>query len=134
MLVITSKKTKSIVIMTQALNQHPPQKKKKRGNYPEQNDPCFIILEKRITISHRKLHLCHLLHYLFLIPNLFLDYYYLEAYAREQTQIVQKIAAEHNGSDFVFAEDPEAKKELWKVVVTQLMFSEWHFVLSLSSC
>ena len=69
-----------------------------------------------------------------MIPNLFLDYYYLEAYAREQTQIVQKIAAEHNGSDFVFAEDPEAKKELWKVVVTQLMFSEWNFVISLSSC
>ncbi|KAI3472096.1 hypothetical protein Pfo_029384, partial [Paulownia fortunei] len=31
------------------------------------------------------------------------------------TLIVQKIASEHNGSDFVFAEDPEAKKELWKI-------------------
>lgn len=40
---------------------------------------------------------------------------FLEAYSREQTQIVQKIVSEHNGSDFVFAEDPEAKKELWKV-------------------
>jgi D-lactate dehydrogenase (cytochrome) len=39
----------------------------------------------------------------------------LEAYAREQTLIVQKIISEHRGSDFVFAEDPEAKKELWKV-------------------
>ncbi|KAK9921537.1 hypothetical protein M0R45_030043 [Rubus argutus] len=38
-----------------------------------------------------------------------------EAYSREQTQIVQKIISEHNGSDFVFAEDPEAKKELWKI-------------------
>ena len=40
---------------------------------------------------------------------------FIEAYSREQTQIVQKIVSEHNGSDFVFAEDPEAKKELWKV-------------------
>ena len=42
-----------------------------------------------------------------------------EAYSREQTQIVQKIVAEHNGSDFVFAEDPDAKKELWKVEVAE---------------
>lgn len=53
-----------------------------------------------------------------MIPNLFLDYCLLEAYTREQTQIVRKIVAEHNGSDFVFAEDPDDKKELWKVVVT----------------
>lgn len=52
-----------------------------------------------------------------------------EAYSREQTLIVQKIAAEHNGSDFVFAEDPEAKKELWKVsnvktdLINQISFS-----------
>lgn len=38
-----------------------------------------------------------------------------EAYSREQTLMVQKIASEHHGSDFVFAEEPEAKKELWKV-------------------
>ncbi|KAF3619424.1 hypothetical protein FXO38_32944 [Capsicum annuum] len=38
-----------------------------------------------------------------------------EAYAREQTQVVQKIASEHNGSDFVFAEESEEKKELWKI-------------------
>uniref|UniRef100_A0A7N2M4P0 D-lactate dehydrogenase (cytochrome) n=1 Tax=Quercus lobata TaxID=97700 RepID=A0A7N2M4P0_QUELO len=49
------------------------------------------------------------------IPTLMFEFIGTEAYAREQTQIVQKIAAEHNGSDFVFAEDPEAKKELWKL-------------------
>lgn len=42
-----------------------------------------------------------------------------EAYSREQTLVVQKIASEHNGSDFVFAEEPEAKKELWKVCLTK---------------
>jgi D-lactate dehydrogenase (cytochrome) len=41
--------------------------------------------------------------------------YLLEAYTREQTQIVQQIASKHNGSDFMFAEEPEAKKELWKI-------------------
>lgn len=41
--------------------------------------------------------------------------YFTEAYTREQTLIVQKLVSEHSGSDFVFAEDPEAKKELWKV-------------------
>jgi D-lactate dehydrogenase (cytochrome) len=40
---------------------------------------------------------------------------YSEAYALEQTLLVQKIAAEHNGSDFVFVEEPNAKEELWKV-------------------
>lgn len=40
---------------------------------------------------------------------------FLEAYAREQTLLVQKIVGEHNGSDFVFVEDAEAKKELWQV-------------------
>ncbi|KAK4581891.1 hypothetical protein RGQ29_025161 [Quercus rubra] len=49
------------------------------------------------------------------IPTLMFEFIGTEAYAREQTQIVQKIAAEHNGSDFVFAEDPEAKKDLWKI-------------------
>ncbi|GMY14376.1 D-lactate dehydrogenase [cytochrome], mitochondrial-like [Fagus crenata] len=48
-------------------------------------------------------------------PTLMFEFIGTEAYAREQTQIVQKIVAEHNGSDFVFAEDPEAKKELWKI-------------------
>lgn len=38
-----------------------------------------------------------------------------EAYSREQTLLVQKIVCEHNGSDFVFVEDVEAKKELWQV-------------------
>lgn len=38
-----------------------------------------------------------------------------ETYSREQTLIVEKIASEHNGSDFVFVEDPEAKEELWRV-------------------
>jgi len=70
----------------------------------------------------------------FVIRNLFLDYCVLEAYSREQTQIVQKIVAEHNGSDFVFAEDPDDKKELWKVVVTKLMFSDWPFVITILSC
>lgn len=54
-----------------------------------------------------------------------------EAYSREQTQIVQKIVSEHNGSDFVFAEDPEAKKELWKVRIT--MYSDI-LVLVLVAC
>ncbi|XP_021886902.1 D-lactate dehydrogenase [cytochrome], mitochondrial-like [Carica papaya] len=46
--------------------------------------------------------------------NLFY-YCLLEAYSREQTLIVQKIVSDHNGSDFIFAEDPEAKKEIWKI-------------------
>lgn len=49
------------------------------------------------------------------MPTLMFEFVGTEAYAREQTQIVQKIASEHNGSDFVFAEDPEEKKELWKI-------------------
>lgn len=48
-------------------------------------------------------------------PTLMFEFIGTEAYSREQTQIVQKIVSEHNGSDFVFAEDPEAKKELWKI-------------------
>lgn len=48
-----------------------------------------------------------------------------EAYSREQTQIVQKIISEHNGSDFVFAEDPEAKKELWKVPIFNCSTLYW---------
>ncbi|XP_022843554.1 D-lactate dehydrogenase [cytochrome], mitochondrial-like isoform X1 [Olea europaea var. sylvestris] len=49
------------------------------------------------------------------VPTLMFEFIGTEAYAREQTLIVQKIASEHNGSDFVFAEDSEAKKELWKI-------------------
>ncbi|KAK9921536.1 hypothetical protein M0R45_030042 [Rubus argutus] len=48
-------------------------------------------------------------------PTLMFEFIGTEAYSREQTQIVQKIISEHNGSDFVFAEDPEAKRELWKI-------------------
>lgn len=48
-------------------------------------------------------------------PTLMFEFVGTEAYAREQTLIVQKIISEHRGSDFVFAEDPEAKKELWKL-------------------
>ncbi|KAF5473984.1 hypothetical protein F2P56_005929 [Juglans regia] len=48
-------------------------------------------------------------------PTLMFEFIGTEAYSREQTQIVQKIVAEHNGSDFVFAEDSDAKKELWKI-------------------
>ncbi|XP_052176987.1 D-lactate dehydrogenase [cytochrome], mitochondrial isoform X2 [Diospyros lotus] len=49
------------------------------------------------------------------VPTLMFEFVGTEAYSHEQTQIVQKIASEHNGSDFVFAEDPEAKNELWKI-------------------
>ncbi|KAL3642767.1 hypothetical protein CASFOL_013582 [Castilleja foliolosa] len=48
-------------------------------------------------------------------PTLMFEFIGTEAYSREQTLIVQKIASEHNGTDFVFAEEPEAKKELWKI-------------------
>ncbi|XP_062112323.1 D-lactate dehydrogenase [cytochrome], mitochondrial isoform X2 [Humulus lupulus] len=48
-------------------------------------------------------------------PTLMFEFIGTEAYAREQTLIVQKIASEHNGSDFVFAEDLKTKKELWKI-------------------
>nr|VDD34440.1 unnamed protein product [Brassica oleracea] len=49
------------------------------------------------------------------VPTLMFEFIGTEAYAREQTQIVQEIASKHNGSDFVFAEEAEAKKELWKI-------------------
>ncbi|KAG8376830.1 hypothetical protein BUALT_Bualt09G0104700 [Buddleja alternifolia] len=48
-------------------------------------------------------------------PTLMFEFIGTEAYSLEQTLIVQKIASEHSGSNFVFAEDPEAKKELWKM-------------------
>ncbi|VFQ74135.1 unnamed protein product [Cuscuta campestris] len=49
------------------------------------------------------------------LPTLMFEFVGTEAYAREQTEIVQKIAAEHKSSDFVFAQAPEEKKELWKI-------------------
>ncbi|XP_072951503.1 D-lactate dehydrogenase [cytochrome], mitochondrial [Typha angustifolia] len=49
------------------------------------------------------------------VPTLMFEFIGTEAYALEQTLLVQKIVLEHNGSDFVFVEDPDAKKELWKM-------------------
>eukprot|EP00268_Persea_americana_P048310 TRINITY_DN5095_c0_g1_i8.p1 TRINITY_DN5095_c0_g1~~TRINITY_DN5095_c0_g1_i8.p1 ORF type:complete len:322 (+),score=81.59 TRINITY_DN5095_c0_g1_i8:873-1838(+) len=49
------------------------------------------------------------------VPTLMFEFIGTEAYAREQTLLVQKIVGEHNGSDFVFVEDAEAKKELWQI-------------------
>ncbi|XP_010452597.1 PREDICTED: D-lactate dehydrogenase [cytochrome], mitochondrial [Camelina sativa] len=48
-------------------------------------------------------------------PTLMFEFIGTEAYTREQTEIVQQITSNHNGSDFMFAEEPEAKKELWKI-------------------
>ncbi|XP_020086435.1 D-lactate dehydrogenase [cytochrome], mitochondrial-like [Ananas comosus] len=48
-------------------------------------------------------------------PTLMFEFTGTETYAREQTLIVQKIVSEHNGSDFVFVEDADAKKELWRI-------------------
>ncbi|KAK7244736.1 hypothetical protein RIF29_39562 [Crotalaria pallida] len=48
-------------------------------------------------------------------PTLMFEFIGTEAYAHEQTQIVRALVSEHNGSDFVFTEEPEAKKELWKI-------------------
>uniref|UniRef100_A0A0E0LHF9 D-lactate dehydrogenase (cytochrome) n=1 Tax=Oryza punctata TaxID=4537 RepID=A0A0E0LHF9_ORYPU len=49
------------------------------------------------------------------VPTLMFEFIGTEAYALEQTLLVQKIATEHNGSDFVFVEEPDAKEELWKI-------------------
>lgn len=49
------------------------------------------------------------------VPTLMFEFVGTEAYAREQTLLVQKIVSEHNGSDFVFVEEPDAKRELWKI-------------------
>ncbi|KAF8714146.1 hypothetical protein HU200_028155 [Digitaria exilis] len=49
------------------------------------------------------------------VPTLMFEFIGTEAYALEQTLLVQKIATEHRGSDFVFVEEPAAKEELWKV-------------------
>jgi len=73
----------------------------------------YRILMLSVATRHRKWELLpsNTLNHFF--PFLYL----LEAYTREQTQIVQQIASKHNGSDFMFAEEPEAKKELWKVIL-----------------
>lgn len=44
--------------------------------------------------------------------------------------IVEQIVGRHNGSDFVFVEDPEAKKDLWKVRHHSYLF-ETHFLSGL---
>nr|CAB3455752.1 unnamed protein product [Digitaria exilis] len=49
------------------------------------------------------------------VPTLMFEFIGTEAYALEQTLLVQKIATEHRGSDFVFVEEPAAKEELWKI-------------------
>ncbi|RLM86417.1 hypothetical protein C2845_PM04G03090 [Panicum miliaceum] len=49
------------------------------------------------------------------VPTLMFEFIGTEAYALEQTLLVQKIACEHRGSDFVFVEEPDAKAELWKI-------------------
>ncbi|NP_001358583.1 D-lactate dehydrogenase [cytochrome], mitochondrial-like [Zea mays] len=49
------------------------------------------------------------------VPTLMFEFIGTEAYALEQTLLVQKIATEHHGSDFVFVEEPDAKAELWKI-------------------
>ncbi|KAG9445219.1 hypothetical protein H6P81_016559 [Aristolochia fimbriata] len=49
------------------------------------------------------------------LPTLMFEFIGTEAYSHEQTLVVQKIVGEHNGSDFVFVGDAEAKKELWKI-------------------
>nr|XP_009418967.1 PREDICTED: D-lactate dehydrogenase [cytochrome], mitochondrial isoform X1 [Musa acuminata subsp. malaccensis] len=48
-------------------------------------------------------------------PTLMFEFIGTEAYAREQTLIVQKIVSEHNGSDFVYVENAIDKEELWKI-------------------
>jgi len=49
------------------------------------------------------------------VPTLMFEFIGTEAYALEQTLLVQKIANKHHGSDFVFVEEPDAKAELWKI-------------------
>ncbi|CAN6439973.1 unnamed protein product [Victoria cruziana] len=48
-------------------------------------------------------------------PTLMFEFVGTEAYSREQTFLVQKIVAEHNGSDFVYVEDSDAKTEFWRI-------------------
>ncbi|XP_073107856.1 D-lactate dehydrogenase [cytochrome], mitochondrial isoform X2 [Elaeis guineensis] len=54
------------------------------------------------------------------VPTLMFEFIGTEAYAREQTLLVQKIVSEHNGSDFIFVETADDKKELWKDVCVPL--------------
>lgn len=49
------------------------------------------------------------------VPTMMFEFIGTEAYALEQTLLVQKIVSEHGGTDFVFVEDPDAKNELWKI-------------------
>lgn len=49
------------------------------------------------------------------VPTLMFEFIGTEAYALEQTLLVQKIVSERNGSDFIFVEDADAKEELWKI-------------------
>ncbi|CAD6226663.1 unnamed protein product [Miscanthus lutarioriparius] len=49
------------------------------------------------------------------VPTLMFEFIGTEAYALEQTLLVQKIANKHHGSGFVFVEEPDAKAELWKI-------------------
>ncbi|KAL3680934.1 hypothetical protein R1sor_023890 [Riccia sorocarpa] len=48
-------------------------------------------------------------------PTLMFELIGTEAYAREQTEIVKKIAEQHNASDFIYSETPEEKVQLWKI-------------------
>ncbi|CAM6102545.1 unnamed protein product [Calypogeia fissa] len=48
-------------------------------------------------------------------PTLMFELIGTEAYALEQTQLVQSIAEKHHASDFVYAKTPEEKVELWKI-------------------
>ncbi|GLJ31210.1 hypothetical protein SUGI_0625540 [Cryptomeria japonica] len=48
-------------------------------------------------------------------PTLMFEFIGTEAYAREQTARVEKIATEHHGSDFVFVQSAKEKEELWKM-------------------
>ncbi|XP_020531267.1 D-lactate dehydrogenase [cytochrome], mitochondrial [Amborella trichopoda] len=49
------------------------------------------------------------------VPTLLFEFIGTEAYTREQTLLVEKIVREHDGTNFVFVETPEAKTELWKI-------------------
>ncbi|XP_042430358.1 D-lactate dehydrogenase [cytochrome], mitochondrial-like isoform X2 [Zingiber officinale] len=54
------------------------------------------------------------------LPTLMFEFIGTEAYTREQTLNVQKIVSDHNGSDFVYVEDANAKTELWRDVCVPL--------------
>ncbi|XP_042441489.1 D-lactate dehydrogenase [cytochrome], mitochondrial isoform X2 [Zingiber officinale] len=57
------------------------------------------------------------------VPTLMFEFIGTEAYAREQTLIVQKIVSEHNGSDFVFVESENSKEELWKQIRKEALWA-----------